>query len=1371
MFPRESEKRHSIFEHPHNSRPSHTDQYPTRTSLSDPDQHLLHHEIQIRHQRSEYRSSIERANFFSTLHFFFAVKLIRKANSFKDRCLKIADLEPIGESESCENLEKSFTKYYKRYSKKYPKNRRVMALTLFKIFKKNAFIQAFWQLLYALSRIMVAYFVYLIIYALRNSTSAVKDSYLAIIGLALCSIIAFYATNQVNFNSAYTVNKMQAGILGMLFRKINKLSLHSVEVLNLGKLINVVANDLNNLDRVHWTVSVVLAPFIVGAALGMLWYFWGVSSLVGIGYMMFMWVIQWSLACPTLKLRRGKTVFTDERIKGLAEMIGAVRLMKMYAWEWNCINTIEGIRTNAIKMMKKFNFVDSIARAFTFSSHWIACFLIYVTYTQVEAALIPSRTFATILILTLLRQTVEIQIFNCFIFVQEMKLLFTRIMSIMDLAEIPIRENSKPKPENSENSIEFEDFTAYWEGDNDGSTQGEGRQTVKEEEFQKPVLSNINLQIKKASLNIIVGQVASGKSSLLLSITNEIQKYTGTLRYQGSCTYVAQNPVLFYGPLRDSVTFGKAYDEMLFWRVLDACCLSDEVRKLPEKEMTEIGERGIILSGSQKVRLILARALYSEADIYLLDDPLIVLDAKLGKQVFKKAILEFLKDKTVLMITHRFYFLKYSDRVIIMNKGRILEEGSYQELAQKEILVEHQHRLNEAKAKESHQEKAENKPLGIQRSGSLYQREDRPPLRVLKSELAGAALDEGLYIEDERLDDGNVTLKVYLKYLKTMFTKWNFIPLVFLFLGPENIAWLFLIMVSKWARGVFTDTQGMIVVGSLAVGGLFLHLFKFLLYYNATLNASRKFHNKMLRGVFLSSIKFFDKNSLGRILSRFSNEIGILDKFLIGALLDVLEGICQFFSYLFALWILEPYILIPAAVGAVLYVIVYLWCRKALNQTRGLELMTRGPLYSLFLIGAEGLTIIRASRQTEALIRSFYNKVDDHSRANIAYLVSVRFMTFVINYAIELIVIATFCVFIPVPNTPLSRGYFINILTLLPTTMQWILQNFVVLDLIMSSVARVINFCENRDRKGLLKLKQYQEGSELKKENWPMTGDINVQNVNMRCTHKSERLLKDLSFNIKTGEKVAVVCGSRAGISRIVYLLLRLFEIDKTEVNPEEQFVKIDGVNIKDLEFETLRKAVLVIPQRTYIFSGTIRKNLDLWNKHSDEEIWRVLEHVKLKDYVENLKEKLDTKLGRGLSVFSAGQKDLLTIARAMLRGGKIIIQDEATTHVDLTTNQDVQKNIVKMYKDSTLITVTHRLFDIAEYDKVLLLKDGERIEFDEPYRLLAKDIGDEEITNKEGAFSSVVRSLGAELSDHFMKLSKKHYYKKHGLLEVEKSD
>jgi len=461
--------------------------------------------------------------------------------------------------------------------------------------------------------------------------------------------------------------------------------------------------------------------------------------------------------------------------------------------------------------------------------------------------------------------------------------------------------------------------------------------------------------------------------------------------------------------------------------------------------------------------------------------------------------------------------------------------------------------------------------------------------------------------------------------------------------------------------------------------------------------------------------------------------------------------------------------LIPAVVGAILYVIVYLWCRKALNQTRGLELMTRGPLYSLFLLGAEGLTIIRASRQTEALIRSFYNKVDDHSRANIAYLVSVRFMTFVINYAIELIVIATFCVFIPVNNTPLSRGYFINILTLLPTTMQWILQNFVVLDLIMSSVARIINFCENRDRKGLLKLKQPQE-TELQKENWPMRGNIDIQNVNMRCTHKSERILKDLSFNINAGEKIAVICGSRAGISRIAYLLLRLFEIDKNEVNEGESFVKIDGVNIKDSDFETLRKAVLVIPQRTYIFSGSIRKNLDLWSQHSDDEIWKVLEHVKLKDYVENLKEKLDTKLGRGLSVFSAGQKDLLTIARAMLRGGKIIIQDEATTHVDLTTNNLVQKNIVEMYKDSTLITATHRLFDIAEYDKVLLLKDGERIEFDEPYRLLVKEIGDKEITNREGAFASLVTSLGSELSSHLIKLCMKHYYKRRDL-EVEKVD
>ena len=1346
----DSQDRQGVITTPENSR-----QTQPLTTTSTP-----HHEIPISQNPPPHRSNIERANFFSLLHFLFGLKLIRKVHSIKGRPLKIQDLEPIGETECCENLEKSFTKYYKGYSKKYPKKRRVMTWVLFKIFKKNILIQAFWQLLYALCRLMVAYFVYLIIYALRNYSNPTKDCYLAMIGYGLCSILAFYSINQYNFNSAYTVNRMRIGMLGMLFRKINKLGLHSVNVMNLGKLINVSANDLNNLDRITFVVSLLISPLVIGAALGLLWYFWGPSCLVGIGYMMFVWIIQWSFAYPTTSRRRAKSGFTDERIKMLEESIGAIRLVKMYGWEWNCINLVEKVRAKEINRIKTFNFMDSVSRAFTFSSHWMAAFLIYVTYTETEAHIIPAKIFSTILILTLLRQTIEIQIFNCFLFFIEIKLLFMRTMSIMDLPETPSVENVKPVPLNPENSIEFENFSAFWQHKDENNTP---------EESYPAVLSNINLEIKKGSVNIIIGKVASGKSSLLLALTNEIPGTAGIIRYQGTYSYVAQNPILFYGPLKDSVIWGKAYDEDLFWRVLEVCCLSDDVKKLPEKEMSEIGERGIILSASQRTRLILARALYSEADIYLLDDPLIGLDAKLAKRVFRNAILGFLKDRTVLIITHRFYFLKYVDKVILVDSGKLVAEGTYRELKEKGILAENQFEFNETKVKDAVEVQARRASRrrtisSMRRMSSLYQREedeDHENLPGLRNELAGPGLDEGLFIEDERLDDGKVTWKIYGNYFKMMLTWFNFIPLGVLFVGAEAVSWLFFIMVGKWGRGEYSDTTGIIVVGCLCVGGLLLHLFKFLLYYNSTLNASHKFHNLMLRGVFFSSFKFFDKNSVGRIISRFCNDIGILDKFLISALLDVLEGFCLFFVYLVTLWVEEPYILIPAAIGAIVYFVVYFWCRKALKETRGLELTTRAPLYSLFLIEVEGLATMRARRQTEDVIKTFYRKADDHSRANISYLVSVRFMSFVINYIVELIVIATFCVFIPVKNTPLSRGYFINILTLLPTTMQWIFQNFIILSLIMSSVARVINFCENRGQKGLLKAKPQEDSDNC---DWPKSGDIEVQNVNMRYTNKSERFLKDLSFHINSGERVAVICGSRAGISHIVALLLKLFDIDECEQEGHEPFIKIDHVDLKDITCDNLRKAVLIIPQNSYIVSGTIRTNLDPWDQHSDEEIWKALEQVKLKEYIEGLKEKLQTNLGKGLSVFSVGQKHLLAIARAILRGGKIIIQDEATTHVDLTTNNIVQKNLIRMYKDCTLITITQRLRDIVKYDKVLLIQNGEKVEFDEPYRLLVKEIGDTAITNERGAFAGLVRSLGSELSANFIKTCMKKYYKKHGL-------
>ena len=1341
------------------------------TTIPTPDEPIPEEKIQEPPPKIPLKSSVEKANILSLLHFFFVIKFIRKVNSLKYRLLNLADLDPIGPSERAEDFEKLFTSKFKEWVQKDPNKRSSLEFTLVKIFWKEYVVQFFWQIVQGTTRLMVAFFLYEMLIDIRSTPPRPRDAYIPGIGLFLCNLGAFYASHQAGFNATYCANKIRVGILSMLYRKITKLSSTAVHNLDLGRVINLIANDTNSLERAH-ILSLVTAPLIFLGGFGLLFYFWGVSCLVGLGYMALTWIIQAREPLDSLAFKfEGKTE-AELRIDYLNSTINAIRTVKLFGWEFKVIERIEKSRAKEIAGYKKGAFFDCIPRAILYTSHWVAGFLIYLTYTQVKGPLSGSLTFPTAIILGVLRQFCMLQFFSVITYYIEMKCLGARVAGIMNLPEVePLVIVAPISPENS---IEFAGFTGYWmKRDMDVPPPPKlphlkfkfcfltGFPVVKPPADTKipidlyhPALSNIDLEVKKGSFVVVIGKLGSGKSSLLKSLTGELAHYEGELRYRGTYVNVPQKPTLGEATIKEIILSTKEYDERKWKRIIKACDLSYDLENMPEGENTNVGERGMLLNEMQRAKIVLARAIYLDADIYLLDEPFAFMTYDSARHVYHYAVQKLLKGKTIIMATHKWFVLQDADQILVLKNGEISARGTFDELEEQNVDLDAVLAL-EGEGKVGVEHVTDH---AAQRYKKILEEVDEERAFSVETQcFVASRQDEGLIVEEESLNDGKVHLGTYWYYFKRLLNWWTFIPFGALFVGGEMFAWLNLYFLGKWVKKLWSNNLAYEVLGPVVFGSILFHFVKYVVYFNMAFNASEKLHNKMLRSVFHSPIRFFEKNPLGRILSRFSNDVSNLDKNVAASLLEVLEGFCLFLVYVFALWITSPWILVSAAAALVFGLLIGLWCRKAVYQTRGLELVTRAPLYSSFSYAIDSLISIRLRQLSERLINKFFRRVNDYSRANIAYMSSERFLRFWIDYVTELTVIVTLCIFLTAESQELAIGYFFNILISLPATLSWILRGFLTLHLNIASVARITTYVQKAKSIDLVKPNDeiYLKG------NWPRRGDIEIRNVTLRYSPKSDPFLRDISLSIQHGQKIAVFGSTRSGMSTLLSMLLRMFEIDRKPGS----YIKINGVDIRDVGIQVLRRPFVIIPQETVVIPGTIRSNIDPWREYSDDQIWEVLELVGLKEFVEGLTHKLETYLSRSSLVFSVGQRQLLCTGRALLKKSALVMQDDATTNVDISTSQALQTKILERYKDSTVLTMTHRVLTIALYDKVVIAHIGEIQEFGEPYLLLVEKIGDTEVTNKQSHMAMIARGLGKTLSRLAVKIAMETYYKKHNMV------
>lgn len=865
------------------------------------------------------------------------------------------------------------------------------------------------------------------------------------------------------------------------------------------------------------------------------------------------------------------------------------------------------------------------------------------------------------------------------------------------------------------------------------------------------VLKDINVRFRPGQLTAVVGRVGAGKSSLIHAILGEMRKVQGEVALEGSVAYVAQTAWIFNDSLRNNITFGKSFDEKLYRKAIKVSALSHDISILPAGDLTAIGEKGINLSGGQKQRVSIARAVYADADVYLFDDPLSALDAHVSNEVFRLCLSKrgVLRNKLRLLITNQVHMLPECDNIVFLEAGSIRVQGKYADLAAEDESFK---RLINEKQKESENETAEAAEAAEAAAAASVSRDGHSrhsnsiaqnsiPRNGLESLTAGSTT-RGLtekdgkvgqnLIQSEERKTGNVVIRNYYQYAMACGG-----IVMFTFLILFWCATVALSVVTQWWLAFWAESQAELgtadrplgfylgIYFALAIGYAVATVARSVWYLNLALYASKKMHNKMLQSILRAPVSFFDTTPIGRIISRFSRDVNVLDEILPQYFQQMLTTVLNIIaSYVFIGVIMPLFISVAIPVLIVYFLLQRFFNRTSLELKR-LDSISKSPIYANFSETLGGLSTLRAYGRQDMARENNMNMIDINQRAYFAYIAANRWFALNLEMVGSILVFATAIFGVAQRNAQFASGnvglsltYALQVTSFLGFSVRSITE----LEGQMNSIERVNYYCHDLPQEAAANVEPGPP------DEWPSKGTMEIKNVQMRYREELELVLKGVNVSIAGGEKVGVVGRTGSGKSSLMIAILRLVEVAEGEVT-------VDGIDLSTVGLDDVRKRITIIPQDPVMFSGTIRFNLDPFEEHSEAELWDALEKSHLKEFVEEFDGGLDAKVSEYGENMSAGQRQVICLTRALLRNSKILILDEASSSLDNETDRMIQETIRKYLKDATMLTIAHRLFTLSDYDKILVMDDGVATEFGSPAELMGKE---------DGAFCSLVKSMGA---------------------------
>ena len=829
-----------------------------------------------------------------------------------------------------------------------------------------------------------------------------------------------------------------------------------------------------------------------------------------------------------------------------------------------------------------------------------------------------------------------------------------------------------------------------------------------------PVINNVTFSLQKGTIMSIIGSVGAGKTSLLLSLASELELIAGKFNLPGSCVFVPQEPWILPISVRENITYGRKWDLEWYNKVVFACCLLIDFDQLAERDFTVVGERGITLSGGQKARIGLARAVYANADIYLLDDPLSSVDVAVAEKLFNIIKHGVLAKKTVLLATHQLQFVSRTDQVLLLEGGQVLACGTYQNIAglprfENSKLLHTQH--------------------PTEKDADLVMKNIESSLELKPRELNTTPVETRDGMNEEVVHYSSISVMTYAKYF---WAGSNFTGIICLiFLGSLSYFGVFVLMDYYLALWVMADQikQNNLTTLTTSFNPLvsqpiekqiifligFCFILCFFLFVSSPLEtcvpvlSSYRLHTRMLWSVLRGTSRFFSTHSSGSIINRFSRDISIMD-FLLPHYFHRLF----LYSNILVLTMLSAAIthwltLVPSIILLGILFLYRLHLVRIIRQIKRLESAARSDVILHISLTLHGLTSIHSLKLESHQFHKLCAYENIHSKCWRIFVGYVRWFSFQVNCIIAIYALSIALVLILLRDqiSPATSAFALSQLFRLFDTSQILLRASAEVEMNMVSVERVFDFINIPQEAPL-------HSTAKSTRNKPfLTGAIEFEKVCLRYYFHLPLVLKDVSFRVEGGEKLGIVGRTGAGKSSLQTALLRLVEL-------ESGCITIDGMDIRELGLHELRGQISIIPQDPILFSGPLRFALDPFSVFQDEQLWQALEEVRLKGKVQALEGRLDYCVSEGGSNFSVGEKQLFCLARAVLKQTKILMLDEATSNVDTLTDSRIQQIVHFKFRECTVLTIAHRLHTVMNYDRIMLMDDGRIVECGTPNNLLA---------------------------------------------------
>uniref|UniRef100_K3WSA8 Uncharacterized protein n=1 Tax=Globisporangium ultimum (strain ATCC 200006 / CBS 805.95 / DAOM BR144) TaxID=431595 RepID=K3WSA8_GLOUD len=1102
-------------------------------------------------------------------------------------------------------------------------------------------------------------------------------------------LVNAFLNAHLNFRLQNVLIRLTVSLKCLLFEKAMKRSVKSKTVPDAVDISNLFTADMDNIIWSGTQLNAVwIMPIQIAAILYLLYLVLDLAVLAGVGVIVVTLVLNLIVSKGFIDAYEEVTGVKDSRMKAVKEVFGAIQTVKLYAWETKFLEKIRSWRAKEMKLIARYMYIVQFAMFLFFMTPMCVSVASFAVYALVmKKTLTASKVFTSMVLFGSIRGPLS-NLPEAIQTLVQARISLRRIETFLSMEEVDSSRVSHDASKHPDDvAVCMKQTSISWSTSSDS-----------ESSHSFPGLSNINLEFKRGDFVVIHGAVGSGKSSLCSALLGEASITSGSIFVRGnSIAYYSQQPWVQNLTIRDNILFGQPFHAEKYARVLDACGLLPDLQEYPAGDQTEIGQKGINLSGGQKARLCLARACYSDADIYILDSPLAAVDAVVQNEIFNKCLCGILAKKTIILVTHNPEIIM-SDAVDVKV---LVTNGA--------VTFERLHRNKKARSRDDLKNRLSSTIIETNVHGAK------------RSDIAHT--DPGKLVEVEERAEGRVAKGIFTLYFKALGGVPYMMVLIFLLVTAQGFQVASDFWLSLWTGKMSNEANQQTSVqtnfeiySALGLSTAVFVLLRSLMIAYVGLRASRFLFDAMTMSLLQAPLRFFDANPIGRIINRYSDDISSIDielSFNLGCVLVAV--ITTTFQLATAIYVIQyvGLLLVPLAVVYVWIGHIYLMPSREIAR---LLKVAASPVLSHVSQSEEGVLVLRAfgPRFVQRAIAESFKRIDNNNRAWYAdALVNQWFGIRIqlVGCGVVILVVSA-VVWLKDVLSPGLVGLAFMYAVSNDEELIYLVRVWARLELSMVSPERILEYV-GIEPEGHDKIVTFDPSA----TNWPRHGSITFENVVFSYKPGGALVLKGVSFEIQENEKIGIVGRTGAGKSSLTMALFRINELVAGRI-------LIDGMDISRMHLQTLRSRLSIIPQSPVLFKGSMRAYMDPFEDYDDAAIWTAFEKVGMKDMVSSLDSKLDHELSENGENFSVGERQMLCLARALLRRSRVVVMDEATASIDHGTEKKLQAMIAHEFANATVVTIAHRLATVLESDRVLVLENGNVVEFGAPRSLVQNGDG-----------------------------------------------